>query len=90
MKSKQLVVAVASAAQFAIASTVVAQQDDKGLTIEKLLTSGWQVAGFSDASDNRSAFILFKHPSETHLVQCRTGFDVTRSPPVYANCYKLR
>ena len=60
------------------------------ITIEHLLSSGWQVAGYTGAVDNWSAFILLRHPSETYLVQCRAGYDVTRTPRVQTNCYALK
>lgn len=59
-------------------------------SIEVLLKSGWQIAGYSQAFDNRSTFILFRHPDQTYLVQCRVGYDVTRTPSVYSICYELR
>jgi hypothetical protein len=90
MKPLLIAILVAAIAHLAGADQAAAQQGEKAITIEWLLKSGWQVAGFSDTADNRSAFILFKHPTETHLVQCRTGFDVTRPTPIYANCYELR
>jgi hypothetical protein len=58
--------------------------------IEVLLRTGWQIAGYTSTFDNRSAFILFRHPDETFLVQCRAGYDVTREPRTYSNCYELR
>jgi hypothetical protein len=64
--------------------------DESAGSIEQLLKSGWQVAGYSSNSDNRSTFILFKNPSQTYLVQCLAGYDVTRSPRVFQNCYRLR
>jgi hypothetical protein len=60
------------------------------LAIGDLLGAGWQVAGYTSTVDNRSTFILFRHPDEAYLVQCRTGYDVTRTPRVHSNCYKLR
>jgi hypothetical protein len=60
------------------------------ILIEDLLKSGWQIAGYTGAVDNWSTFILFRHPSETHLIQCRAGYDVTREPRVQTNCYRLR
>jgi hypothetical protein len=60
------------------------------IAIEDLLKAGWQVAGYTSADDSRSTFILFRHPTETHLVQCRAGYDVTREPRVQTNCYRLR
>lgn len=61
-----------------------------GPSIADLLKSGWQIAGYSQAFDNRSTFILFRHPEQTYLVQCRVGYDVTRNPSVYSICYELR
>jgi hypothetical protein len=40
--------------------------------------------------DNWSTFILFRHPDQTYLVQCRTGYDATREPHIHPHCYKLR
>ena len=63
---------------------------EDGPAISELLKTGWQIAGFSQAFDNRSTLTLFRHPEQTYLVQCRVGYDVTRSPSVYAICYELR
>ena len=78
-----------------IVPVAVLAADDRGapeevITIEGLLKSGWQIAGFTSTFDNRSAMILFRHPDETTLVQCLTGYDVTRTPRTYTNCYRLR
>ncbi|MGD9501609.1 MAG: hypothetical protein AB7V40_03880 [Methyloceanibacter sp.] len=62
----------------------------QGPAIADLLKTGWQIAGYSQAFDNRSTFILFRHTEETYLVQCRVGYDVTRNPSVYTICYELR
>jgi len=62
----------------------------QGPVISDLLKNGWQIAGYSQAFDNRSTFILFRHPEQSYLVQCRVGYDVTRSPSVYSICYELR
>jgi len=64
--------------------------DDEEISIEALLKSGWEIAGYTSTVDNRSTFILFRHAGEPYLVQCRTGYDVTRSPRVHTNCYQLR
>jgi len=63
---------------------------EETISIEDLLKSGWKVAGFTSTFDNRSAMILFSHPTETTLVQCLSGYDVTRTPRTYTNCYRLR
>ncbi|MGE0023550.1 MAG: hypothetical protein AB7S70_07965 [Hyphomicrobium sp.] len=82
-------------ATLAVASAALAQEPkagsaDEGLLIEDLLKSGWKVAGFTSTFDNRSAMILFSHPAEMSLVQCLTGYDVTRTPRTYTNCYRLK
>ncbi len=77
----------------AAADLARAQQDDatKGsVTIEDLLKSGWDVAGFASNVDNRSTFILFKKAGEDHLVQCLAGYDVTRNPRTFNYCYALK
>ena len=51
---------------------------DERPTIENLLKDGWQIAGYTSADDGWSAFILFRHPDQKHLVQCRAGYDATR------------
>lgn len=58
-------------------------------TVEQLLKGGWQIAGYSQAGDNRSTFVLFRRPDESYLVQCRVGYDVSRQPSTYAICYEL-
>jgi hypothetical protein len=73
-----------------LASPVGAQEPEAKITIESLLQSGWQIAGYTGAVDNWSTFILLRHPSETYLIQCRAGYDVTRQPRVQTNCYQLR
>lgn len=67
-----------------------AAPDESAGSIEELLKSGWEVAGYSSNSDNRSTFILFKNPAQSYLVQCLAGYDVTRSPRTFENCYKLK
>ena len=71
-------------------SAKVSTAAEDGPAIGELLKTGWQIAGYAQAFDNRSTFILFRHPEQTYLVQCRVGYDVTRSPSVYAICYELR
>jgi len=77
----------ATLALLAAASSVTAEEN---IAIEELLRTGWQIAGYTSTVDNRSAFILFRHPDETYLVQCRAGYDVTRTPRTFSNCYELR
>ncbi len=64
--------------------------DEPAGSIEQLLQSGWEVAGYASNADNRSTFILLKNSAQHYLVQCLTGYDVTRTPRVFQNCYKLR
>ncbi len=63
----------AVAATLALSAAAAAQPTDdaddkpgdaKRVSVEALLKSGWQVAGYASASNNR-AFILFRHPNET-------------------------
>jgi hypothetical protein len=63
---------------------------EQNIAIATLLKGGWQIAGYTSTLDGRSAFILFRHPDETYLVQCRESYDVTRMPAVTSNCYKLQ
>ena len=77
---------------FLVSGPVNAEDDpDRSAgSISQLMKSGWQIAGYASNSDNRSTFILFKHPGEDYLVQCMAGYDVTRAPRVFQNCYRLR
>lgn len=70
------------------ASLFAAPEGD--VSIATLLKTGWQIAGYTSTLDSRSAFILFRHPDEIYLVQCRASYDVTRTPPAHSNCYKLQ
>ncbi len=80
----------ASMVTFALAAPVSSAPVGQYISIEDLSKTGWQVAGYTSTFDNRLAFILFRHPDESYLVQCRAGYDVTRSPGTFSNCYKLR
>ena len=71
------------------ASTPTAAQQPSSLTIEKLLTDGWEVAGYVSAWENRS-LILFKHKEHKYLVQCSVLLDVMRNPRLVIYCYELR
>jgi hypothetical protein len=59
-------------------------------SIEKLLESGWDIAGYVGTFDNRSTILLFRHKEKSFLVQCSTLHDVTRKPRLVTNCYELR
>jgi len=63
---------------------------EPAITIERLMTDGWQIAGYTGGFDNRTSLILFRPPDKTHLVQCSVLHDVTRTPRVNLNCYELR
>jgi hypothetical protein len=64
-------------------------QTAPALTIEGLLQQGWEVSGYASTADNRSSLILFRKSGQTHLVQCSTLYDVTRSQRIITNCYEL-
>ncbi len=87
---------VASIAGFVMPIAMIAAahadalSDESAGTLAELLKGSWQVAGYASNSDNRSTFILFKNPVENYLVQCLVGYDVTRSPRIFENCYRLR
>ena len=75
---------------FMLAMTVLGQVEaQQAPTIEKLLTEGWEVAGYIAVADNRS-LILFKHGSVKALVQCSVLIDVTRNPRIVTHCYELK
>jgi hypothetical protein len=74
----------ASVATFAVPASIYAAPKEN-IAIEALLKGGWQIAGYTSTLDDRSA-----HPDETYLVQCRASYDMTRTPPVTSNCYKLQ
>jgi hypothetical protein len=63
---------------------------EPAITIERLMTDGWQIAGYTGGFDNRTSLILFRHADRTFLVQCSVLHDVTRTPRVNLNCYELR
>ena len=81
------VLALACALQLIASAPTAAQQPS--LTIEKLLTDGWEVAGYVSAWENRS-LILFKHKEHKYLVQCSVLLDVMRNPRLVIYCYELR
>jgi hypothetical protein len=66
-----------------------AQAQQQPVTIERLVSDGWEVTGYVAASDIRS-LILFKHKEHKFLVQCSVLIDVTRNPRVVTYCYELR
>jgi len=66
-----------------------AQQQPSATSIEKLLSEGWEVAGYVSAWENRS-LILFRHKEHKYLVQCSVLIDVMRNPRVVTYCYEIR
>jgi hypothetical protein len=66
-----------------------AEAQQSSITIEKLLTDGWEIAGYISAWENRS-LILFKHKEHRHLVQCSVLIDVMRNPRVVTYCYEIK
>jgi hypothetical protein len=60
------------------------------LSIEQLLSEGWEIAGYASGYDNRTSLILFRHAGKNALVQCGVLYDVTRNPHTIVNCYELR
>jgi hypothetical protein len=67
----------------------VASAAEPGLTIEKLLRDGWEIAGYTGTFDNRASLMLFRHKDQNFLVQCSILYDVTRNPRANVNCYEL-
>jgi predicted metal-binding membrane protein len=80
--------AVAVPLLVAFAQPVHSQQQSV-TTVEKLLTDGWEVAGYVSAWENRS-LVLFKHKDQRYLVQCSVLIDVLRNPRVVTYCYEIK
>ena len=80
-------VACALSVPWLVGVPAVAQQPP--VTIEKLVTDGWEVAGYIAAWENRS-LILFKHKEHKYLVQCSVLIDVMRNPRLVTACYELK
>lgn len=64
-------------------------QQQSATTIEKLLSDGWEIAGYVSAWENRS-LILFRHKEHKYLVQCSVLIDVMRNPRVVTYCHEIR
>ncbi|MBV8472730.1 MAG: hypothetical protein JO234_04870 [Hyphomicrobiales bacterium] len=77
-----------SFAMFLLASAVAAAEPP--LSVEQLLSNGWQIAGYASGYDNRTSLILFHHPGTNTLVQCGILYDATRTPHTLINCYELK
>ena len=91
-KARSVVVAtlVLTAAISAARADPAVPPGEAAISIEDLLKSGWEIAGFASNLDSRTTFILFKKAGENSLVQCLVGYDVTRTPRVVRNCYRLK
>jgi hypothetical protein len=72
-----------------LAAALLPTEAQQPSTVEKLLTQGWEIAGYVAVAGNRS-LVLFKHREHRYLVQCSVLIDVTRNPSVVTNCYELR
>jgi hypothetical protein len=77
---------LACAALIGLSGRADAQQS---ATIEKLLSEGWEVAGYVAAWENRT-LILFKHREHRYLIQCSVLIDVMRKPRVVTYCNEIR
>ena len=72
-----------------IVALPVGAQQQASTSIEKLLSEGWEVAGYISAFENRS-LVLFKHKEHKYLVQCSILIDVMRNPRVVTYCHEIR
>jgi hypothetical protein len=68
---------------------IPASAQSQSVTIEKLVTDGWEATGYIAASGNRS-LILFRHKDQKYLVQCSVLIDVMRNPRVVTYCHEIR
>jgi hypothetical protein len=77
----------------AVASPVASQTSPQ-ITVEHLLTDGWEITGYTASSALSVSFILFKHKDHHFLMQCSVLYDATRSQRVaervVTNCYEVR
>ena len=58
-------------------------------TIEELLKTGCRLPGTAKRLITAQRSFSFAIRLN-HIVQCRVGYDVTRTPSTYTLCYKLR
>ena len=79
----------AAAACAGVVVQPVHSQQQSATSVEKLLTDGWEVAGYVSAWENRS-LVLFKHKEQRYLVQCSVLIDVMRNPRVVTYCYEIK
>lgn len=80
---------VAGIALGSVAAGPLIARAQSSITVEKLLTDGWEVAGYVAAWENRS-LILFKHKDHKYLVQCSVLIDVLRTPRQVIYCYEIK
>jgi hypothetical protein len=66
-----------------------AAQQQSATSIEKLLSDGWEIAGYVAAFENRS-LILFRHKEHRYFVQCSVLIDVMRNPRVVTYCHEIK
>jgi len=82
-----IVVALGAAAKPVLA------QNPPPISVEHLITDGWEIAGYA-ASSGQYSFILFKHKDHHFLMQCSVLYDPTRGQRVVervvTNCYEVR
>jgi hypothetical protein len=79
----------ASLALAPMATYAPAARAQSSVTVEQLLTDGWEIAGYVSAWENRS-LILFKHKDRKYLVQCSVLIDVLRNPRQVIYCYEIK
>jgi hypothetical protein len=77
-----------------IAASPTVAQTSPQITVEHLITEGWEISGYTASSALSVSFILFKHKDHHFLVQCSVLYDATRSQRVaervVTNCYEVR
>jgi hypothetical protein len=90
--SPRLVLSVVAA--LSAAGDPVGAQTSPQITVEHLITDGWEIAGYTASSALSVSFILFKHKDHHFLMQCSVLYDATRSQRVaervVTNCYEVR
>ena len=74
-----------------IASQPIAAQAPAQYSIGKLITEGWEIAGFAPSLAMVGSVILFRHKDHNFFVQCTAVYDATRlRDRVVTNCYEIR
>jgi hypothetical protein len=73
---------------------LVAAQTPTQISVEHLISDGWEIAGYTASSALSVSFILFKHKDHHYLMQCSVLYDATRgqrvAERVVTNCYEVR